>query len=187
MANWILAGATIVLAIITIYYAWRTHRLSDAADKQVKLLKDTIDRSLHPYISFEANSFIDGEANRIFINNEIPTAMKLTALNAGKGPAINISIQCLSDSEYESYNEGRVPFTDYYEEKILSLLKSDDTKQFEFRIQPQDVEEVHKAKYLVLIAKYDDELGQRWQTTQFIRIEEYYWLMREIEQHRIPS
>ena len=187
MSNWFLVGVTLVLAVLTGYYAWRTHRLSDAADKQVRVPKDTIERSIHPYIYFGYKFFQNQSQGGLFRPNEIPGRMDFYVKNGGKGPAINILIEFLSSEEYEFKSKNTIPFTDHYDEITISFLDKEYIEDIVVTLNPPEISEIQEAKYLLFIARYSDELGQLWETKQYVRFIIDHWEIKEISQYRLES
>lgn len=99
VTNWIQAISTLVLVVITGIYAWRTHIMSKATERQAEAsvriaeeMRDTKHNALRPIIDFRFRDSEDrsGGALGIGARGEVPSELHGQLCNIGVGPAIDL-------------------------------------------------------------------------------------------------
>jgi hypothetical protein len=100
--DWIQAISTVVLVLVTIFYAWRTHILSKATQKQAEASLKIAESTARPSILLRLNLKND-EWDR-HKKRLLPEFIGISMINAGSGPAINIEVMLWSKKYHYPYS-----------------------------------------------------------------------------------
>ncbi len=179
ITDWIQAISMVILVVVTGIYAWRTHVLSKATEKQaeasVKMakhmrkqtetLRETVSMSVRPSVSIEVLN-ISGGLNYPF---EPPDGLYVELQNTGKGPARNLVLTCEAQDKKVEYSKIELP-----------SLNVGDKRQFSIHKTTAISDDGVRVAYVILEALYNDELEKAGYTTLQIDRDEGEWKPGEI-------
>ena len=163
--------AIISLVLVTAIYAVKTEEIAKATERQAseikkqadaslkmaeemreqtKTLKETVSLSVRPSISLIAFNMKEDHSYPFAPPHEITVAIH----NKGKGPARNLTFTCEGQGKTVEYTAIELPSLDVGDQKQFSISRATTANNEEIRIA-----------YVLLIATYNDELGDTWRAT----------------------